>query len=264
MVPALRRGLSLAETVMGLFILSSVMLVMITLFHSSLRYQGRVELRSRALLAASDKMAEVRGWARNPANFDSTWVPYNGTTSVPTDAPRITVRVDVDPNGRSLLSPCFELESPYGPLARALPRAVVPVRVSATWGPGPTERVVLFSYIAQPVPSPAVRAASVLTIPPIGGPLAAGATSPAAITAVDGNGLNLVNPIYDWEISSLGGNARIQAGGPRHGRDANVENLYEFSQLVPPVNVPGLIRAEAWTRWHGTLLRAASAPVQMQ
>lgn len=258
------RGLSLIETIFGVFLISIAILMVVVFFHSSLRYQRSLEIRGKALLLANAKMAEIRAWAKNPVNFASNWATYQGATSSDPSAPEITMTSQCDPSGRRLQSPCQTLEAAHGADAREMLRAVIPVRVVAQWGVSPGSQLSLISYVGQPVPATAVRQAAVLTLVPVASPLAASASTPFSVTGVDGNGLPLNDLFYHWVVASRGGNGRIQPGSARHGRSGQLENLYEYSTLVPPQPVPGEVVLECSTRYHGTPLRAVSAPVTMQ
>lgn len=256
------KGVSLVECIVSVFVLTVAMLLMVNLFHASLRYQRELEVRSQALLQANARLAEVRAWARDPDNFASGWGPYNGTTFSDPLTPNITLRVDCDPNGRPLYTPCQSLEAPYGADARILTRTVVPVRVTASWGG--TGQLTVFTYVGQPVPAAADRTASVLILGAVASPMPSGATAPLSVSGTDGAGRPLHDMLYEWNVQSDGGNARIQPGTDRVGRAATLENLVQLSPVMPPASVPGDIQVKARTRYHGTPLEILSAPVTMQ
>lgn len=256
------RAVSLIECIVSVFVLTVAMLLMVNLFHASLRYQRELEVRSQALLQANAKLAEIRAWARDPDNFASTWAPYRGTTFTDPLRPSMTLQVDCDPSGRPVYTPCQSLEAPFGADARILTRTLVPVRVTASWGG--SGQLTVFTYVGQPVPPVADRAASVLTMGAIAGPMASGATAPLTVTGVDGTGRPLNDMLYEWGVHSEGGNARIQPGTDRAGRTATLENLVQLSPVIPPFSVPGDIQVQARTRYHGTPIQTLSVPVNMQ
>lgn len=249
---------------MACFLLAFAITVVVLLFHASMRYQRSLLLRGRAVLMAQQKMSEIRAWAKIPANFISPWVPYQGTTSVSLEAPQIQIRCDCNPAGRPLFSPCATLELPHGADARVMRKSIIPVTVTASWGPGSSQRVRLMSYIGQPVPPVAVRKASILTLGPIPSPVGPGLSVPVSLSGVDGSGQALEDFFFTWDVQSHGGNARIPRGTPRDGRNSRLENLYEFSALVPATSIPGEVTLRAATRYHGNPVEVVSGRVMMQ
>jgi len=259
-----KRGLSLVETLIACFLLSLAVLAVTVLFHTSMRYQRNLEIRGRALLLATKKLAEIRAWAKASANFASNWAPYRGTSSYDASAPLIRIDCDCNDRGRTLYSPCQSLEIARGSDARTMTRSVVPIRVTAAWGAASKDRVSLFSYVSQPVPSLGTRQASTLVINPISGPVGPAATTPLGVTGSDGSGQTLNDFFFRWRVVAADGNARIAPGSRRDGRVSGLQNLYEFSSTVPPAPVPGNVTVRCLTHYHGTIIRADSPLVEMR
>ncbi|MCA9795883.1 MAG: hypothetical protein KC910_28945, partial [Candidatus Eremiobacteraeota bacterium] len=112
MGPLIRRGLSIAETVVAMFILVAAMLVLITLFHSGLRQTTRVKAQAVAANLARNKVEQLRGWANTSSgsgfNFDD-WSPYADVTVSDPDFPEYRLRIRA--MNQRLYSPCSLFES---------------------------------------------------------------------------------------------------------------------------------------------------------
>ena len=86
-----RRGLSLIETTLAMFLLVAEVLVLMGMFHQGLRNQTRMIMRTRAVSVMERTMSEIRAWAQTPANYSSGWTPYKNVSRRDTQDPEFTV-----------------------------------------------------------------------------------------------------------------------------------------------------------------------------
>lgn len=156
-------GLTLAETVVGLFVVSCGLLASFQLLQVSMQYSTRIDHRINATRIAERHLAEVRAWARqrdgaNRYHFEThpVWTArYNGGWAAdPLDGNyRFRIRnqaYDVD-------SPCSSLESVYpDSRKKRMTQSFHKVQVEVSWGSTSAERVSLVSLVgapARPIPA---------------------------------------------------------------------------------------------------------------
>ncbi len=156
MFPAKQRGLTLAETVIGMFIVTCGVLCSFQLLQVSSRYGIQVDQRLKATRIAERYLAEVRAWARQQSghnyHFEThpQWTArYNGGWQADPIEPdfRVRVRNLVEP----VYTPCSSLEAVY-PDARAklMKASFHKVQVEVSWGQGPASRISLVSLVGAP------------------------------------------------------------------------------------------------------------------
>ena len=110
-----RRGSSLLETVISLFILAAAMMVTFQLFFRATQWQGHVELRATALAAARQKLEEVRVASLEFDDFEAGLPAQVGTTSV-TGHPDLQVTVvisDLSTGSRQRCIPSRSFEETF-------------------------------------------------------------------------------------------------------------------------------------------------------
>ncbi len=113
-----RLGLSLPETLISLFLLTGLILVVIQLFHTGMRYHRWAENRAIASSLLTSKLEELRGWSNRPGgtgyNVDDGSA-HNGVTDTSNFGFEVTTTV-LD---QVVYSPSSAFESSE-PNARAL------------------------------------------------------------------------------------------------------------------------------------------------
>ncbi|MCA9792933.1 MAG: hypothetical protein KC910_14095 [Candidatus Eremiobacteraeota bacterium] len=249
----MRRGLSLAETIVALFLLVAAMLVMINLFHSALRYRAMVVQQMQATALARKVMAEVRDWARDPVNFDSNWSPYRGVTLTDPDYPGLSAEVDCDELGRALYSPSTQLETLEGARARVLTRSLVPVRVQVNFGRD--REVTLFSYVGE---RPRPLGANPVVVTRTGGspdPVPRDGTVDFGAQLLDSGGQPVADVTFDWAVKPVSGNAMLDRQPvSRDFRSMVLVHRMVINDLVTPPEegyASGTIEVQARARYHG-------------
>lgn len=249
------RALSLAETVIGLFLLTFGILVSIRLFDAGLQHQATVERRALATKLAEKSMAKLRVWARTSVppntvsstyNFDSTsWDA--GISSSDPDYPGFQVAVLSAP--LTLYSPCSEFEEPYIATgnARALTRSARSVKISVTDPTNPRFSVELVSWVSDPT-----RHLDHVTMTSLSGPPpaffepAGNLTSPAPGSFMEykatghySDGSEVPDLMFDWYTVPLGGNGTVFPA--RDGRTAKFVNGIKMTSTGPPITTAGQV-----------------------
>jgi len=149
-------GLTLAETVIGLFVVTCGVLTCFQLLQLSMRYGTRVDQRVLATRIGERHLAEIRAWARqrtgNVYHFEThpVWTArYNGSWGPdPLDGNfqvRIRNQVEV------VDSPNSRLESAY-PSSRKkrMTQSYHKVQVEVSWGLDAQSRISLVSLVGAP------------------------------------------------------------------------------------------------------------------
>lgn len=268
----MRRGLTLTEVIVSLFLLMAGVLVMVNLFHSALRYRREVERKLQGTLMARSLMSEIRGWARDPLNFDSNWTAYDGQLLTDPDFPGFEARVEVEELGRVIYSPCSQFEVPQGALAHHLDRSLVAVAVEVGWGdPNPARRVRLVSYVGEP---PRQLAATPVVVTRTGGaadPVPPDQTVDARAELRDDTGQPIADVSFSWGIQPSGtapGNGTLLTDTvPRSQQTMTVQHFYVIHpHFTPPETgyAGGELKLRAAARYRGREVIGESTPIVFQ
>lgn len=263
--------MSLVEVVVSIFLLLVGILVVVTLFHSALRRQQLTQKKATATLLARSLMAEMRGWARTPSNFDSNWAVYDGQVFVRPEYPGLRATVGVEEVGRTIYTPCSAMETPYLARAARMNRSVIPVAVEVDWGQaGPQNRVRLVSYIGDP---PRPLPASPVAVARSGGdpdPIPQNGTVEHTAELRDSSNVVINDISFSWNIEPdipPGAGTLMHDSVERHQQRMNLSHSYVFQPYlaVPETGfVPGRARVRAVARYHGREVESASAAFELQ
>ena len=279
-----RRGLSLVEAIISIFLMVMGFLVMGQLYHSAMQYQAMVTERTVAATLAERQMERIRGWSaqvhKSPggtASFDNaSWASCPGAGATTTDPDNPGFNITVQTVAQALYSPCTQFETqPLQGAPRRINTAARRVDVLVRWQSN--REFVLSSLVCLPTGEPKGAA-----------PVGVGAIGSLAFDARRTTSANLTNAdnrlipdaFFTWEVASLAPSADPpynSAVGPgagtsepdRDGRSALIANyIYTTSPPSPPVNpnkgwAPGDTLFVATTRYRGRRLQGA-AQVQMQ
>ena len=214
-----RRGLSLAETVLSLFLLAFSIILCTNLFHVGLRYSGRVEQEAVATLIAQKKLAEIRAWAstRVPGGFHfDDWTPYANFTTNDPDQPGYLINVVARP--APLLDPCTSFGALFLPANQTrLQASYQKVTATVTWGAGPG--IALTTLIGDPVREWRVNTPLVITqISLAGNPLPRSQDAVFKVEGYDSDNRLIPDLMYNWYVVPLTGNGTITNQSPGHSQ----------------------------------------------
>jgi Tfp pilus assembly protein PilV len=250
-----RAGLTLAETVIGLFLLTFGILVSIRLFDAGLQHQATVERRALATKLAEKSMAQLRAWVRTSIppnsvsssyNFDAaSWAPAVPATDP--DYPGFTVAVRT--TNLTLYSPCSEFEQPYTGLgtARDMTRSARSVKIAVTDPTNSRFSVELVSWVADPS-----RHLDRVSMTNLSGSIpaefepAVDLANPAPGSWVEfeakghyADGGEVPDLMFDWYTVPLGGNGTVVPA--RDGRTARFINGVQMTNSSPPISTAGAV-----------------------
>lgn len=127
----MRRALSLAETIVALFILTAGSLACVGLLLSALRYQAQSLESVTASQLSGIVLGRIREYARGSANFDS-WTAYDNDSYQHPDFPAYTVNVSSSVQ-QACYSPSSSLELARPEGQRRLERSLRIVQVEVVW-----------------------------------------------------------------------------------------------------------------------------------
>lgn len=276
-----QRGLTLAEAIVSIFVLLAGVVVMVRLFHTSLRYQTLVDNQSTAVLLAEREMERVRGWSRK--NHTSPGASLNFNNFLADNYPGKTAYEDPDFSGytiqttavaNDIYSPCslFELLYPTPADRRVIRSSVRKITVRVTWGWDPYSLAPLKHELTSLVGWPTCR---VPPTPPasasVSGPgssIPRGGPMGVTVSAVNQDNFVLSDLFYGYIVQPGTGN---QGGGfgsvsdSRDGRSATLHN-YILSGAVPPVVTGygvGKCDLRARARYRGIIVEGVKSDIDM-
>lgn len=253
------RGVSLAEAIVALFLLTAGVLVAVTAFQRSLVYQRDSTRLRQAAQLAQNYLVQL---ARYRDNFPGSNWPAYCSGYAPDRFREEPFAVEVRCTVPEVFSPCLSLEQPYGARGRRLPESAVAVAILLDWG-GPQRQFHYSSLLAPPTPQlDSVR----LTRVGGGGSLSADGHARFQAEALNPDGYPIPGACFRWSVDSDGsthqpGMATLNPSGDRAGRE-----MWVFHRIYRPDEVvayaPGLARVTAWCRLNG-VERQASAPLEL-
>ena len=219
-----RRGLSLVETLIALFIITFAVLEMAALFHSALEGSKRAAKIGLASTIATRRMSEILYWADDPGHF-ANWSSVDGAEGPDPQYPDFLVRSDSE--FVTQYSPCSltELRFPVGQ-QRVLSSSLRKVRVRVTWGPfGPRDKIDLISAAGAPPPvldRVTVNESIPVPVRPLGKKV------PLTARGLDPDGRTIPDLFFSWNLAPGSGNAELVNG--REGQSTQLRN-----QIYNPV-----------------------------
>lgn len=226
-----RRGSSLVETIIALVILAGSLLLVTALLNRSNRYQQRSESLLDAAALADKVMAEIRVWARTPANYSGNWSAWNGQIKEDPDFPGLQALVEVKAENQKIFSPDNPTElafavPPAFPTAapREMVEGSVTVRIQAARDvTSPVGRIVIWTLVAPPTPKTKPKDPYVVITSPIGTPMNVDEERAFSAEAFDGADRKLPPCCFEWRVRSGSGNAN-SLGQSRDGRSFRIKH----------------------------------------
>lgn len=249
----MKRGFSLAETVLALFIMVGAMAVFGLLMHAMLNYGTRAQQRAMAALAAQKKLEEIRDWCNTGNNFFSAW-PYVSQTSTDPAYPGVTLVTETA--AQQLVSPCTALET-KNPSRRTISQSCMKVRVTASWPQDGGQPIRLLTLMCPPkrMPNPVLRVAGAVpaTLP-------ARASYGVRVTALDTAGQQLRDVMFQWTSEPTGTNPGNGTASAVNGSGSSGQFTNLFTPQVggAPIIVPGTCRMGVIAFYRGRIMRGAT------
>ncbi len=174
-----RKGLTLAEAVVAIFLLVAGFSIVAQLFHRAMRYSTRITVRQQAVAIANRRLEDIRAWSRAHHLPGGTlpmtdWGPW--TASPVQDSYDPSYEISTEFSRPPFYNPCtrFELVNPLAPDRVDLTAYRTQVTVTVGWGGSESVRLTTFicvptgSLSEAPAPRPwlALMAYWMLAAPP--------------------------------------------------------------------------------------------------
>lgn len=265
----MRQGQTLLETIIACFLLLACFLVIISLFHSGLRYTSQIENQQLAAMLAERYVEQMRAWSESPAgnvyNYDNLASIYSNQTVASPDYPGFSITTNV--TAHYLYSSCsaFEQDSAaLGQQARRLNNSAKNIDVGVIWDGGRRRFAVstLFSRPASTFSTTQAVKVDFTTAPAL--PLAQDATCSLKATGYDVNNQPIDDLFFTWSVysdSSSGGSGTVEAA--RDGRTALFTHLV-YSADGTKQHVTGGVYMQATAKYHGKTVSGQSTKVTLQ
>lgn len=248
-------GLTLAETVVALFVLLSCIAVFLTFMRSMLGEGRRARQQTLATAAAESRLAQVEVLVNQLGpNFyqNAAWAAISGLPASDPAFPLVQFTQQVDL--LSVAAPCSALEATQGQ-PRLMTESFRQVEVRARWGWRPQDEIVLIRRFAGPcAPGPTLRVEP-LAAPP--SPLPRNATAHYRAILEDPMGRPIPDVTFGWFVEVVTGSADVRASD-RMGRQGTLTNQIRLldGSLAPaspdPFSAgPRRCKVKVKCRYHG-------------
>ena len=249
-----RRGLSLAETVIALFVLVVACLGCVQMFHVGLRSGSVTEKRSVAAFLANKRLTQLQVWAKDATHF-STWSGYpNGADA---DFPDYGLQTTV--SDYTAFSPCSGVQ---GTTARQLLKSLKRVQIDVSYPPFTTaDHLRVVSLIGEP-PHSLTGLTVLVDDSALSNPVPPPPTAQTLSAQVrDGSNTVIQDMMFDWYVDPATGNGHLSPDDD--GKSARFSNEVLLPLGSSP-NTPGsTCSVEAWARYMGRPVGANSGVIHL-
>jgi Tfp pilus assembly protein PilV len=246
-----RRGLSLIETLLAIFVLMVVFILFASLFQWVLSSSRRGDEAATAGRLASNRLAELRQWAAQAAgpsdNFRSgDWA----SLSAPVEA-EPGYQTSVTRIAASCYAPCTQLESLFSQ-PRTMSNSCVRVRVRVQWGSNSYD---LYSQVTAPPVAPHQPYDSNIQISQSSsGTLASGASRELTAQALDANNQPIQDLVYQWNVLPESGTGSLL------DMDRNGSRV-QFTNDNPLTTNGSTLKVAVQATYRGILLQGVSTTI---
>ena len=257
-----RRGLSLAETIVALFMLAAGGLTVIGLLLSAFRYQSNSLQASSAAQLSEIVLGRIREYARVPASFQS-WIAYDNDSYSDSDFPGFTIAVKSS-GLMSTYSPgaTLELSRPGG--GREMVKSLRVVEIQIGWG---THKHRLVAHLYPPFQP--VRVIEPVTVTPSG--ILPALAKDASLTLEghlwDSSAREIEGVPFKWSITSvgLGGMGTLDTSLDASEKHVRLFNLFYSGDpvSVPRRWIPGIVTVNCQARYQGVYYSGNSTEVDL-
>lgn len=254
-----RRGLTILETVIAVFVLTAAVLVVTALFPAGLRHLRKAEAAHMAACIAENRLEQVRAWSNTPQGsgygFDD-FSAYDGMAASDPDHPEYQVAVHaID---QSLYSPSSQFEETAVGPKREFTGTFKKVQVTVRWE---GESLTTVTYLADPTRR--LRTATPVEIvptSPIPNPLPQGDSVTFEANGYDQDGRRIPDLRFRWYIVPITGNGTIDPS--RDGLSAVFTNSVTIGSTVKYTG--GACQVAARATYRGETRSAVSEVIQLQ
>jgi hypothetical protein len=240
--------MSLVEVVISVFLLAAVGLTVMSMASTAVAAQKRNLKLLKASLIAQSKIAEIRLWAADINNYLGNWAAYQGSSPV-AHYPDFQVQVRANPGGRPLQSPCQEFEEQWAATPqgqRTMPKAIVPVEVTVSWGSSLRDQLTVMTYVAEPKRDLTGVQLQITDPNPVS--LSPNAGSEYEVTVSDGAGRPFENLLFSWAVDSR----YLSITSQRDGRRCRVlRDRTPQSTDPPPPTPPETLPTQCYASYAG-------------
>ncbi len=267
-----RRGLSLVEAVVALFVFVAGALASFELALSACQDAGRVENLTQASLIGENVLDAIRNWAYIPDHYRTQWAIYDNQDIPIPDQPTFRVHTYLAPDQRNPISPCSQLL--VGLPSREITNSSRVVHVKVAWGKGGfRDSLDICATVNEPARNVRGTNPVVLTrLPPLVDPVAVNTTTrfQAALYDIDDQAIEGLHwewlCVSNWDTSQGGMGTMLDV--PNQAMGAQIDLLHHFyrgdpDHPIPPHKMPGAVVARASCVYDGVPYSLDSQPVQL-
>jgi len=259
-------GLSLAETLVALFLLAGGALACLTLLISAGRNQQLTLETLQATRLAQQCQERILAWAEEPAHYASLASVYADHSLNDPAYPGMTARIQANPAESELVSPNTSLETPFLPDIRRLSGRCRALLVTVNWTSNRPRSLSLQALVPAPIQLLASPAVTITWVAGSSSPMAQNATATYEARLMDGSNQPIPGVFFEWELQSDYSNPTPGKGSievlSRVGNQAGICHHYYAGDPDTPF-VPGFVKLRAYCRYAGRELRGTSAPIEL-
>lgn len=255
------RALTLVETVIATFLLGSALVLVVTLFHRSIRLANLNERVSRASLLARSVLAEIKAEAELPASYSSGLASWAGRVYSLPEYPDLQIKTSVGP-AEKLFSPCSGLANRF-PNPHELEQVYLPVKIVVSWGAAQEQSIQLLDRIREPVRT--LDTIRVTRVDSVGSPVPVDGIMEFRAEALDSGGNVIPGIGFAWSVEPITGNATMLERDSSDSGLSRFQHKYYFNPLTSTwENVPGGIKVRARAVYYGNYYFGESSEIQLQ
>lgn len=249
------RGLTMMETVLGLFLLVSAFTFVAGLYNHSLGHLQKVERNAYAAQFSRSVFSELRAWAREPGNYLGSWP----TTLTDPDYPGFEARLTV--SDVELMSACTDFESTIPSPQQVLMTSSCR-RVQAQILFEGSQVFTVTSLIKEPERTPSDTTPVVVSARgALPTPLDREATIEFEARLLDESGAEIPDVHFSWSVEPIDGNATIKEVA-RNGTVATFENVY-ILRRGSRIFTGGKCKVAASVQYFGETYRGTSEEIEL-
>lgn len=260
-----RRGLSMAEAIIAMFVLLGGFTVIFRLFHTAMQYSNVIDAQQQKVRVAQNKLEEIRAWSRvnhqpaGPTPF-TDWTHWHNLSGRDSEYPAIDWKVTV--RNAPLSSPCslFEKAETVVDRRRLMPDSCKQITVEANTGLG-SHGVTLTTLIGQPATAELCQI-ELGTVGALNIKHNQHVDFTAKLQTVSAR--VILDMFYHWTVNSSLASGNGTFSGPRTGRSATLTHVIHVRPGLDVYCVPGPCRAHAVCTYRGKVYVETSPVISLE